>query len=201
MRPCWCSSMLFRHWEPWCWTQRSCLPRRDHPAQSVAWVWTLLITLMIFTAFFNHDILSFGPENMLPRFVVRPRHRHMRAYSHPFGFCPAAASVRDPAGTLAEYRLASPGHDHSHGCHGARGRLHAVAAAHHARGCLWKLNTSPPRRHPDLDELRYRVEGDRVAHGHRTTIKITGEMSTPPRSGNIRRTGHNGAAVMRSRVR
>jgi uncharacterized membrane protein len=38
-------------------------PKGTIPHRTVGWVWGLLVATMIFTAFFNHDILSFGPFN------------------------------------------------------------------------------------------------------------------------------------------
>jgi uncharacterized membrane protein len=36
-------------------------PKGTIPHRTVGWVWIVLVTLMILTAFMNHDILSFGP--------------------------------------------------------------------------------------------------------------------------------------------
>lgn len=36
-------------------------PKGTIPHRTVGWLWVLFVASMIFTAFFNHDILSFGP--------------------------------------------------------------------------------------------------------------------------------------------
>jgi uncharacterized membrane protein len=36
-------------------------PKGTIPHRAVGWLWVFLVSLMIFTAFFNHDVLSFGP--------------------------------------------------------------------------------------------------------------------------------------------
>jgi uncharacterized membrane protein len=53
-------------------------PKGTIPHRSIGWVWAVLVTVMMVTAFINHDILSYGPFS--PKICCRDLSCHLGSF-------------------------------------------------------------------------------------------------------------------------